>query len=150
MVAYSFKSRFVTPIRIGLWLPAPSEFGVELPTTPKCQTIRAEGKRRHARPGEELQLYHGLRTKSAFLIGRARCTDIKPIYIEVEAPLIIIGDQHRITTRSELDEFARNDGFKDYEDFALFWYEEHHETMNDFNGLLIRWEPLLVDMKEAA
>lgn len=45
MVAYSYKRRFVTPIRVGLGL------------LPKRQTIRAHGLRRHARAGEELQHY---------------------------------------------------------------------------------------------
>ena len=45
MVAYSFNSRFEVAIREG-W---------------KTQTIRA-GRKRHARPGEMLQLFCGMRT----------------------------------------------------------------------------------------
>lgn len=47
MVAYSFQKRFVEPIRSGR----------------KRQTIRADRKR-HARPGEVLQLYSGMRTNA--------------------------------------------------------------------------------------
>lgn len=48
MVAYNFQSRFAGPIKRG----------------EKSHTIRKNGKRRHARPGEPLQLYTGMRTKS--------------------------------------------------------------------------------------
>ncbi|MEJ0016825.1 MAG: ASCH domain-containing protein [Acetobacteraceae bacterium] len=48
MVAYSFKRDFAAPILAGI----------------KRQTIRAD-RRRHARPGEVLQLYTGMRTKHA-------------------------------------------------------------------------------------
>jgi hypothetical protein len=145
MVAYSFKRRFVEPIRAGLGLQNFNQFGVEIPDVrPKRQTIRAD-RRRHARPGEMLQFYCAMRTKSCFLIGRAHCVDVQPIYIEVEAPLVIVGEgkqRHRITTKSELNEFARADGFGSYEEFGLFWYEEHHDTMNDFYGVIIKWKPL--------
>lgn len=51
MVAYSFNRRFVQAIESGI----------------KSQTIRAP-RRRHARPGERLQLYTGMRTKACRLI----------------------------------------------------------------------------------
>ena len=125
MVAYSFKRRFVEPIRVGLGMKpealaparafqAGDDYSIFEPPAPKRQTIRAD-RRRHARPGEELQLYCGMRTKGCFLIGRSRCIEVKPIYIEIEAPLIIVGEgkqRRRITTKSELDEFARTDGFE--------------------------------------
>jgi hypothetical protein len=66
MVAYSYKARFVAPIRVGLDLPTLAEhleMGGYHPgqiIRPKRQTIRAKGKRRHARPGETLQqLFYG-------------------------------------------------------------------------------------------
>jgi hypothetical protein len=46
MVAYSFAPQFIDTIRSGT----------------KCQTIRPIGKRRHARTGEPVQLYTGMRT----------------------------------------------------------------------------------------
>jgi hypothetical protein len=51
MVAYSFNRRFVPAIESGI----------------KSQTIRAP-RRRHARPGERLQLYSDMRTKACRLI----------------------------------------------------------------------------------
>lgn len=71
MVAYSYKARFVEPIRLGLepgpWIPGM-----------KRQTIRADRKR-HARPGEEIQHYRGMRTRQCFLIGRAICEAVRRI-----------------------------------------------------------------------
>ncbi|MFK5597639.1 hypothetical protein ACFZ8E_11600 [Methylobacterium sp. HMF5984] len=55
MVAYSFKARFAAPILAGT----------------KAQTIPAErtGRSRHARPGEQLQLFSGMRTKHCLRLG---------------------------------------------------------------------------------
>jgi uncharacterized protein YqfB (UPF0267 family) len=64
MVAYSFKARFVEPILAGT----------------KTQTIRADRKR-HARPGEDLQLYTAMRTKQCKLIRVARCTQIVSVML---------------------------------------------------------------------
>lgn len=69
MVAYSFKRRFAEPILAGA----------------KRQTIRAD-RRRHARPGEELQLYTGMRTKSCRLIARRTCVDIQRVILVFREP----------------------------------------------------------------
>jgi hypothetical protein len=58
MVAYSFKDRFIVPISLGLNIPYDVDHVVDVDAGPKRQTIRAIGLRRHARPGETLQLYH--------------------------------------------------------------------------------------------
>ena len=136
MVAYSFKPRFVEPIRRGLE-PGPWLRGM------KRQTIRADRKR-HARPGEEVQLYRGMRTKQCFLIGKALCIGIYRINIHFRA-------RHRswlrnsldgkIDRRDGLDRFARRDGFADWEELATFWRDEH-AGIDDFSGLLIVWEPI--------
>lgn len=110
--------------------------------TAKRQTIRAIGKRRHAREGEELQLYSGMRTKHCFLIGRARCTSAGPIYFDFRMGLLQIdreGHKH-IRARGEFDDFARRDGFADWNDMRAFW-EKEHDAVN-FHGVLIEWEPL--------
>lgn len=60
MVAYSFKSGFVPAIR----------------ARTKRQTIRLP-RPRHARPGEMLQTYCGMRTKSCFrIIPDPRCIGV--------------------------------------------------------------------------
>lgn len=141
MVAYSFKRRFVAPIQVGLGqiehIP-----GTEY--TPKRQTIRAIGKRRHARPGETLQLYSGMRTKQCFSIGVARCTSARGIKIFVEGGQIRIDGESDIINPASLDHFARGDGFKDWVDMQAFWRAEHGgiARLGPFVGVLIMWEPL--------
>lgn len=77
MVAYSFKKRFVDPIRVGL-----SSVSLSFDCQPKRQTIRSIGKRRHARPGETLQLYTAMRTKQCRKIGDARCMGVEGVLLK--------------------------------------------------------------------
>lgn len=145
MVAYSFKSRFVAPICVGLKIVIPARPGLRisagLEIEPKTQTIRAVGLRRHAMGGEELQLYHAQRTKKCFLIGRPTCTGTKSIYMEIkpDADMAIrIEDKWLGDTKS--DKFARADGFGSIEDMWLFWREEHPDTPR-FAGVVVEWKP---------
>lgn len=128
MVAYSFKSRFVEPIAAGR----------------KRQTIRNDRKR-HARPGEELQLYTAMRTKQCRLIARAVCFAVTPIRIEFfrlgrPMPSITIGDRLPIVARDDRNSFAHKDGFAHWDDMADFWRAEHG-TLDVFSGVLIEWTP---------
>lgn len=147
MVAYSFKRLFVPAIRIGLGLdPQDPEPGAR---QPKRQTIRAIGRRRHAQPGDTLQLYTAMRTKQCEKIGDARCTEVRRIEILFpfpggrKKPAVCIG--HRTTSNwlasQELDYFAARDGFEKWEDLAEFW-RVNHPGVTDFVGVMIRWEPL--------
>jgi hypothetical protein len=129
MVAYSFKHRFVDPIRRGLDSAYPDQRGVR----PKRQTIRADRKR-HARPGEIIQLYHGMRTKHCFLIGQARCVSIFPIRLSVGTSSIVMNN--RVVT----GDFARADGFDGAVDMLEFWKNEH--GIGHWSGVIIKWEPL--------
>jgi hypothetical protein len=137
MVAYSFQRRFVAPIQVGLG-------HIEhLPGTdyvPKRQTIRAVGLRRHARPGEELQLYCAMRSPSCFLIGRAGCSDVRPIEIKIrdDANMQIRMDRKWLRD-GEAESFARSDGFGSLEDMWLFWRQEH-KGVDRFAGFVILWE----------
>lgn len=95
MVAYSFKQRFAVAIREG-W---------------KTQTIRA-GRARHARPGEMLQLFTGMRTAHCKKICEdVRCTEVMAIVISFDDEAEI----DRITTDGvpvrDVDAFAVADGF---------------------------------------
>lgn len=157
MVAYSFNKRFVEPIRAGLNLPLSVEafagtmdkFGnVMSRPPPKRQTIRAIGKRRHARPGQLIQLYCGMRTKGCFLIGEARCTRVRWITIwfgvvsdRPELTVTIEGEKRLLGPR-QLAAFARADGFVDAVDMASFWIREHRTKNWKFDGKLIEWEPI--------
>lgn len=133
MVAYSFKKRFAPPIIAGL-VPGPLVTGM------KRQTIRANRKR-HARPGEELQLYTGMRTKSCRLLGKPVCTSCLSIRLQFGiSPAMLIGGTAAAAAAEELDEFAQYDGFEDWADLRAFWGREHPDV-TDFVGVLIRWEP---------
>ncbi len=150
MVAYSYKERFVAPIAVGLGIEIPRwpnlviSAGVEI--RPKRQTIRAVGLRRHARPGETLQLYYGMRTKQCRKIGDARCTDALPIKLWFgrtdELGVDIAGDYFCGSTA--VNEFARSDGFENTKEMVEFWRKEH-ASIDEFEGVLIRWEPLEKD-----
>lgn len=141
MVAYSFKKEFIKSIQAGLGiLVEPASDGT--PVRPKRQTIRANGKRRHAREGENLQLYYGMRTKQCRSIGVARCSKVTPIVMRIpkdDAFLLISIDgapEVEVT-----DEFAARDGFGSVEDMWLFWRREHADVAV-FEGVLIEWEPI--------
>jgi hypothetical protein len=143
MVAYSFQKRFIPPITIGLGLPIrPEDQDDRAATmlTPKRQTIRAVGLRRHARPGETLQLFTGMRTKQCRLIGEATCSSVEPVIIWVDSRAIAIERGKLMLGRAAMTEFARNDGFANPEDMAQFWRTEH-KGIAKFEGFLIRWEP---------
>jgi hypothetical protein len=133
MVAYSFKRRFVDQIRAGLGL-------IGLPVHPKRQTIRAIRKRRHAQPGDVLQLYCGLRTKSCFQIGIARCTHLLPISIFVDSFTLQFTLDGVPVIADEYDAFVRADGFANLADMYSFWRGEH--GIGRFDGVLIKWEPI--------
>lgn len=132
MVAYSFQQRFVPAIESGA----------------KPHTIRGP-RRRHARPGDELQLYAGMRTRSCRLIRRARCRSVLAIALRFGArPLVSLfplmekepGHLARVGERIEvvdLDRFAVSDGFADFDDMARFWRDSHGASR--FDGFIIIW-----------
>lgn len=142
MVAYSFRPRFVNPILVGLGMAAPNSFGVTPPEiVPKRQTIRAD-RARHARPGEELQLYCGMRTKGCFLIGRARCVRVAPVSLSFLHNMEFAKVKGSTYARSwkDRDRFAQNDGFRNWEEMREFWRVEN--DADAFEGVIIKWEPL--------
>lgn len=124
MVAYSFKQQFVAPILSGA----------------KRQTIRAERKR-HARPGEQIQLYTAMRTKYCTAVGTATCEAVLPITIDLLTDRIMTGGTV-FRSQANLDDFARVDGFKDWEEMRAFWLTNHGPDL--FLGAVIRW----TDFKE--
>lgn len=141
MVAYSYKRRFVTPIRIGLGLsirPEDQDHDAATLLLPKRQTIRAHGKRRHAREGETLQHYCGMRHPSCFLIGKARCTAVERIIIWPDIMSIMVAA--KLQTARQIQAFARQDGFASVADMQTFWLKEHGSKK--FEGVLVRWVPL--------
>lgn len=125
MVAYSFKTLFSDPIRSGR----------------KTQTIRADraGRSRHARIGDQLQLYTGMRTRQCRLIGRAVCRDIMPLRIDFMADQIIAGGLIVAAGTDDLEEFAQLDGFKSWPGMRDFW-EDEHGSLATFRGVIIYWK----------
>jgi len=141
MVAYSFKSFFAPKILDGT----------------KRQTIRAVGRRRHALPGEEIQLYTGLRTQWCKLIARATCEDARGIDIEFDVAadiariylglsLGIKGNRSVFSERPDLDRFAMSDGFNDWHEMRQFMIKHHGDKKvrrMKFEGVLITWKPIV-------
>ncbi|HYD66120.1 hypothetical protein [Azospirillum sp.] len=147
MVAYSFQRRFAEPIRVGL-----SSVSLSFDRWPKRQTIRAMGKRRHASPGEIVQLYTGMRTRNCELLGEGRCVGFGGVLLKwSEWPSYCLFDLFEHAPRefrrvgplrpiADMDQFARDDGFNDFDDMKAFWFDTHGATT--FEGVVIKWEPL--------
>ncbi|MGG6295245.1 hypothetical protein ACQ4M4_12720 [Leptolyngbya sp. AN02str] len=121
MVAYNFQGRFVPSIEAGR----------------KTQTIRANGKRRHAKPGESLQLYTGMRTKACRKIVEVDplCVAVLPVVIHYELGIKV--DGLWITDADAREAIAAADGFESWIEMFRFFKTTHKLT---FHGLLIKWE----------
>lgn len=143
MVAYSFRPQFAEAIS----------------ALRKRQTVRGD-RVRHARPGERVQLYTGMRTRRCRKLVEPDpiCIGIDLIEIEVDpgAPELIarIAIEGRRLTDDQVEEFSRADGFtadllgrSARLDMGRFWLERHRPYERPapfrFLGFLIRWEPQL-------
>lgn len=115
MSAYNFKARYVPHIRSGR----------------KRHTIRAEGKRRHARPGERVQLYTGMRTKQcAKIMPDPLCTKVEDIEL-YEWTVRVAG---QILFADECEVLAYADGFENFAEMMEFF-----GPRLPFKGKLIHW-----------
>ena len=134
MVAYSFNRQFMEPIQLGA----------------KLQTVRGF-RARHARPGEPIQIYCGMRTRACFkVIPDPVCTEVCEVSIELEARLAA---KHWIRgieidgvalDGAEIEAFAFADGFGQPDSpeqarakMERFWIEQHGP--GTFLGVLIKW-----------
>lgn len=117
MVAYSFRPRFVAAIVSGR----------------KRQTIRA-ARKRHARAGEAVQLYTGMRTKQCRLIGVATCEAVREIALDFEHNAVRIEGFAAMRTEARLNSIAVHDGFHDWEEMRAFW-----AAAPTFSGFAILW-----------
>ena len=133
MVAYNFQKKFVLAIQAGK----------------KHQTIRSYRKNnRHARVGESLQLYAGLRTKNCRkLFGKdPRCTSVDDVEIHITdggkiEQIVLSG---RNLTSIEIEDFAKADGFIPADgltarDAMGEFFLDYHGT-GLFKGCVIKWE----------
>ena len=137
MVAYSFKAQFAEPI-----------IALE-----KRQTVRGLRKR-HALPGEAVQLYTAMRTRHCRkLLGHDPiCKDVRRIDIIVDGshPELIasIAIEGVALDDAGTEAFAWDDGFRPMADgssarhhMGSFWLNSHGNGL--FEGVVIRWEPRL-------
>jgi hypothetical protein len=124
MVAYNFQKQFVEPIRTGK----------------KRHTIRKNGKRKHAKVGDLLQLYTGMRTR-----GCQKILEVDPVCNGVSEVIILV--HHEIISHiavdgfgiDDLEDFARRDGFKSLSEMHAFFLAMH--GAGSFGGTLIEWRP---------
>lgn len=137
MALLGFKKRFVPKIRRGT----------------KQQTIRTFRKYPIS-PGETLYLYTALRTKYAEKIKEVICDWVYTIDIKINAGIITInngpcGESTTLKGTHELDQFAKRDGFANWQDMKAFWIAEHgvkkgnrKVILTTFRGMLITWSNL--------
>lgn len=128
MVQYSFKPGFVPHIRSGL----------------KKQTIRLPRKR-HARPGEDLQLYTGPRMRPV-RIGLSVCQSVHDVRLDFAENAVTLDDAITIEGAQALDDFAIRDGFatpaaSDITPWRYMsrWWALTHPDQPIFAGVLVDW-----------
>lgn len=127
MVAYSFQKQFVAEIQAGK----------------KHQTIRSCRKNnRHARVGERLQLYTGLRTKNSQKLFERDpiCTAVDDVEIHITNDgkidkIVLNGKQ---LNSQEIETFAEADGFTSRDAMSAFFLDYHGTGL--FKGCVIKWE----------
>jgi hypothetical protein len=124
MVAYNFQPRFERPILSGT----------------KKQTIRQlrSPPSRHARPGEELQLYVAQRSKHARLLCHPHCLRLCRVTLDLNVGVHLPAELETISDDAALDAFAVADGFDDWRDLQGFW-RVNHPGVHVFSGVLVEW-----------
>ncbi|MEM6837665.1 MAG: hypothetical protein AAF609_12515 [Cyanobacteria bacterium P01_C01_bin.120] len=120
MVAYNFQPQFAEAIS----------------TWQKRQTIRALGKRRHARIGDALQLYTGQRTKECrkLLALDPPCTAVLPISIGLNGRMVEVFIDDVYVAQDQLEQLAKDDGFNSVDEFIYFF-----ESRLPFEGVIVKW-----------
>lgn len=142
---FSFKPRFVNPIRAGLGLRDLEPMDRFFPSAglKKFQTIRAEradGKRPEV--GQEIHLFTGMRTKQCLRIAprqTAFVSSVRDIEIVInDRPYIKLTPGLKLLSPVQLYSFAKDDGFADWRDLVEFWAIEH-KGVTKFNGFITFW-----------
>lgn len=126
MPAFNFKAQFAKDVEDGR----------------KRQTVRADRKdgRPHAKRGDKIKLYTGMRTKGCRLLGEATVVEVAKVRIEptcmyVNGRLLPSSIYSRDCEQTD-NEFAEADGFKSFMDMAS-WFDDAHGL--PFEGTVIRW-----------
>jgi hypothetical protein len=128
MVAYNFQSRFAPEVETGR----------------KRQTFRAIGKRRHARPGEVLQLYTGMRTKGCRKLMKTdpECQEVVHVRLYLKGrrakPTLAVMQEGVFMDmpRGHIQSFALADGFESVAGLFDFFETTHGLP---FEGVVVKW-----------
>ncbi len=160
MVAYSFQNRFVDHVQAGLE-PGPWCPGMKRHTLRKPR----EGRSRHARPEQTVQLYTAMRTRHCRMIGKAVCRVQIPVTLMTvgkDWPMVLMrrsgaAPRSRISglapvvqeildtpiggfiAGERMEEFARTDGFRDVAEMLAFF--EAPEVPAQMDLVLVGWSP---------
>ena len=120
MTAYNFQKQFAPLVASGQ----------------KRQTIRATGKRRHARPGEALQLYTGMQTKACrkLVTPDPVCREVLPVTMCEFNHIVLIHIDGKLIDDAEA--LAIADGFRILGEFMQFF---RNTQGLPFQGVLIKW-----------
>jgi len=134
MPAYSFKERFCP------WVIEGS----------KTHTVRdlRKGRQGHAKPGDTVYLYYGMRTKYCRKLGEGICTKVENITISSDSITI----DGRKLSWDEMIRFAWKDGFRAegttenepgdaWTAMRRFWKENHGlDAEHPWMGVVIHWQ----------
>ena len=131
MPALNFKKQFAAAVQSGK----------------KRQTIRQPRKdgRPHAKVGDQITLYTGMRTKGCRKLGVATCTDVQSVKIgEAEFGTSFLDIDGQRLSINERCQFAQDDGFGPNPASALFgfnrFFRDHYGF--PFEGVLIKWSAI--------
>lgn len=135
MVAYSFNTAFVADIEAGT----------------KRQTIRLPRKR-HARPGEMVQLFTGMRTKHCRkIIPDQLCVGVDEVRFDLRQGTALLWVNGIPIIGGARDDYAIGDGFRGFprdgdavhippfRHMTKWWRLTHGSIL--FTGVAIRWQP---------
>lgn len=114
----------------------------------KGNTVRADrkGRQGHAKPGDTVFLYFGMRTKWCRKLGEAKCSRTEPITIFADRRILLAG---KWLSEAACNAFAWADGFRPdnstmeepgaaFDLMMRFWLQTHDSF--PFKGVVIYWE----------
>lgn len=114
MVAYSFMKSFADKVESGV----------------KPHTIRDDNHNdRHAKVGNDLQLYTGMRTKNCRKLRDAKCVGVYPIDIQYPNVRILIPVGWFKLSPSEINQLAIGDGFDSVDEFFDYFKEKRDRVL---------------------
>jgi hypothetical protein len=125
-----------TEVRGSMLLGFKKRFEAKILAKEKRHTIRDRRKgKRQIRVGDRLDCYVNPRQKSMRLLGRWPCTKVQDIEIHWHPGFWIVVDGEKLS-RSENEQLARADGFRNFVAMLRFW-----EKRLPFSGVIIHWDP---------